>query len=412
MRVQGRGWREYGLLGLLLVTDSLLAVLVARCTPFSAPNDEYLHEGILFAAKHRIADDFLPVGYSSLLGLAERFDGHTGVVVLSVALSLLVIVAAWFYLRLLGVSVPATFAITGLLSIYPDFLLSLHKAQDTEVTAALLFAFVSLLLKAAEETRFGAADLGLALTLSYAVLVRPNLLLLVGVCWLMFWRSRTPKAVARLSIQMLVLVLCYLGVTTAVHGRPFLPQYGPYNFYAGFNERTQDFPNEEDSLFIVLPQHHVAPPNGEPSFSMDNLRDPSLDPIYMHLALQFLREHPAKGLMLVGVKFRNLMGPNFSVHRAASAAGVVKILMAFGVPLWVIALVKGPHLGPPQVKMILLVTVGVYILPFLLTVSHPRFREPLDLLCWVDLGGIVYAWRVRSAAAVGSSLDGQGSMSA
>jgi hypothetical protein len=217
--VRGRGWEEFGLLGLLLCVDSLLAVVVARLLPFCAANQEYLLDGIALAQRHRIYDTFLPVGYSALLGVGVFLGGQSGVVVMSVGLSLLLIVAAWFYLRLLGASVRGTFVITALLSIYPDFLLSLHKAQETAITAAFLFAFVSLLLKATEKDRFGAVDVGLALTLSGAVMVRPNLLLLVGICWLVFWRLRTPQAVSRLLLQLLLLGICCVGLTTAVHGR-------------------------------------------------------------------------------------------------------------------------------------------------------------------------------------------------
>jgi hypothetical protein len=357
-------------------------------------------DGLILAERHRIPDSFLPVGYSALLGVGAWMGGQQGVVVLSVGLSLLLVVAAWVYLRWRGLPVRTTFVLVGLLSVYPDFLLSLHKAQETAITAALLFAFVGLLKRASEEDRFGAVDLGLALTLSYAILMRANLLLLVGVCWVVFWRLRTPRAWSRMAAQMLILVACYVGVTTAVHGRPFLPQYGPYNFYAGFNERTQDFPNEEDSLFPVLVAHHVAPPNGEAFFTSANLRDPSLNAVYTRLALQFLREHPGRSLALVGVKFINLMGPNLTVHRATSPAGVMKMMIAMGVPLWFVALVTWRDRRRSTLKFILMLTVAAYILPFLLTVSHARFREPLDLLCWVDLGGMVCAVRVRSAVAV------------
>jgi hypothetical protein len=400
-----RKFEEFGFLGLLLLIDSLLAVVVARITPFYAPNDEYLYDGLVFAAHHRIYDNFLPVGYSGLLGVAAWLGGHAGLVVLTAALSLLAIVAGWFYLRLLGLSVRSTFVLTGLLSIYPDFLLSLHKAQETAVTAALIFGFVGLLLKATEEARFGAVDLGLAVTLTYAITVRANLALLVLVCWFVFWRLRLPRAVPRLCLQLLILVVGYVGITTALHGRPFLPQYGPYNLCSGFNEMTQDRMNEEDTLFAVLPAHHVKPPNGEPWFTAANLRDPSLNPVYTQLALQFVRQHPWRSIGLIGVKLRNLLRPNLTFHPAGSIAGILKIGAALGVPLWLAAMVVLPHPAGPKLKLILWLVAASYVVPFLLTVSAPRFREPLDLFCWLDLGAILWAWKTASARA-GANASG------
>jgi hypothetical protein len=389
--------REFGALGILLCVDTLLAIVVAHVLPFYAPNQEHLDAAQAFAAHHTISNVFLPIGYSGLLGISDLLGGQAGMTVLSVILSLLVIVAAWFYLRGLGLSQKCTLVLTGLLSLYPDFVWSLHKAQDTAITAALLFAFLTFLMKALREAEFGWVDIGLALALGYSLLVRPNLLPLLFLSWFLFWQFRVPKAFRRSAIQLLIVVACYLAGTTAIHRSPFLPQNGPYNLYSGLNERTQDFPNEEDSLFLVLPAHGVKPPNGDAAFTSDNLRDLSLNPIYMHLALQFLREHPWRSVGLLGVKFWNLMGPETDehVHPARSVGGAIKMLEALAVPLWVVAMVVLPHPGPPRVKYILTATVVLYIVPFLFTVSSARFRVPLDFLCWVDLGGMVWAWRMR-----------------
>jgi hypothetical protein len=387
------------LLGLVLLVNSLLAIVVVKLVPFFAPNDEYLYDGLQFAAHHRIYETFLPVGFSGLLGVAAWSGGHKGVVVLSVGLSLLVIVSAWFYLRFLGVSVRATFVLTALLSVYPDLLLSLHKVQETELTAVLVYGFVLFLMKAIEEDHFGGVDTALALTLGYAITVRANLLLFVFVGWYVFWRLGVPRAGMRLLVQLLIVLACFVGISTSIHGVPFLPKYGPYNFYSGFNEETQNYPNEEDSLFPVLPAHGIQPPNGDARFTTANLRDASLNPVYMRLGLEFLREHPVKSVGLVLFKCWNLLRPNLSFHSPRSAAGIVKILSALGVPLWIAAMVLLPHPGPPKVKLILALTMLCYAVPFLLTVSAPRFREPLDLFCWMDLGAILWAWRRQSMEA-------------
>jgi hypothetical protein len=399
LALKSRVAREFGALGILLCVDTLLAIVVAHVLPFYAPNEEHLYAAQEFAAHHFISSVFVPIGYSGLLGISDLLGGQAGMTVLTVMLSLLVIVAAWFYLRGLGLSQKSTLVLTGLLSVYPDFLLSLHKAQDTAITAALLFAFLTFLMKSLREGEFGWVDGGLALTLGYSLLVRPNLLPLLVLTWFLFWQFRVPKAFRRVVIQLLIVVACYLAGTTAIHRSPFLPQNGPYNFCAGFNEYTQDYSNEEDSLLRVLAAHGVRLPEQADPFSYEAKRSLSLAPAYRHLAVQFIREHPGTAVWLIGVKFWNMMRPDFQVHSAKSLGGMLKILSALAVPLWVLGMFVLPHPGPPRVKYVLVLTVALYILPFLVTVSSPRFRVPLDFLCWVDLGGMVWAWRMRPAGA-------------
>ena len=386
--------REFGPLGILLCVDTLLAIVVAHVLPFYAPNEEHLDAARAFAAHHYISSVFLPIGYSGLLGISDLLGGQAGMTVLSVILSLLVIVAAWFYLRGLGLSQKSTLVLTSLLSLYPDFLLSLHKAQDTAITAALLFAFLTLLMKALRATSFARVDISLALTLGYSLLVRPNLLPLLFLVWFLFWQFGVPKAFWRSVAQLLIVVACYLVGTMAIHRAPFLPHNGPYNFCAGFNEYTQDYSNEEDSLISVLAAHCVRPPGGAVAFTYETKRSLDMASTYKRLAVQFIREHPGTAVWLTWVKFRNMMRPDFQVHPAKSFGGLLKIFAALAVPLWVLGMLLLPHSGPPRVKYILVLTVVLYILPFLVTVSSPRFRVPLDFLCWVDLGGMLIAWRL------------------
>jgi hypothetical protein len=56
------------------------------------------------------------------------------------------VASAWIYLRTMGVSVRVTLLLCALLSLYPDVLLSMNKVIDTNVTAALLFGFVTTLM--------------------------------------------------------------------------------------------------------------------------------------------------------------------------------------------------------------------------------------------------------------------------
>jgi hypothetical protein len=381
-------------MGLLLAVDLLVALVVTWKVPFQAPNPSYLCDARQLMATHRIATVFLPVGYSGVLGVSGLLAGQAGIVALSIALSLMVIAAAWVYLRTLGVSVRATLALTGLLSVYPDLLLSYNKAQDTALTAVLLFLYVTLLLQAVKAQRFGVTDASLGMLLGYAAMVRPNLVLLVPMVWFVFWKFRVPRAAARIVWQTLLVVSCYAIGTAAIHGRPFLPQNGPYNLYAGANEFTAaHIQNEEGSLIEAMASHGIRVMDPDVLCIQDSsdphvadIHERRLDPLYTKFALQFIWEHPVEMVKLAGLKFLALMSPDFMLHKPASVGGIVKILEASAFPLWLVASLLWPDPSLRPTRLIVALMVVCYVVPFLLTVSSSRFRVPLDFFLWMDLG--------------------------
>jgi hypothetical protein len=407
------GRRELLMLGSLLGFDLLVALVVAWKVPFQAPNPLYLCDARQLVATHRIGTVFLPVGYSGLLGLSGLLAGQAGIVGLSILLSLAVIAAAWMYLRTLGMPVRATLMLTALLSVYPDLVLSYNKAQETALTAVLLFLFVTLLLRTVKAAQFGASDALLGLLLGYAVMVRPNLALLVPLVWIVFVKFRVPRAWQRIGAQGLLVAGCYAIGTTAIHGRPFLPQNGPYNLYAGANEFTAaHIQNEEGSLVEAMASHGIRvvdldvlciQDSGDPN--APDIHERQLDPVYRRFALQFMRQHPGQMVKLVEMKFVALLSPDFLVHKPERVGGLFKILAAAAFPLWLLAFLawprQHPHPDPRAARVVIGMTVVCYIVPFLLTISSSRFRVPLDFFLWMDLGAILYARRCVQIRSLG-----------
>lgn len=128
---------------------------------------------------------------------------------------------------------------------------------------------------------------------------------------------------------------------------------------------------------------------------VNDLRDPELERIYSQSAWRFIRTHPLVMLRLTWLKFVNLMRPDRHRHPAHSFEGLVKTLEALAIPLWIVATILLPHPGPRYARLLIATTVIVTLLPFLVTVSASRFREPLDLVCWMDLGAIVVSYRSK-----------------
>ena len=375
---------------LLLLFDLVCAIYVCHKRPFTMQGDMAYSLGATeFAAKHQITSAFEPIGFGVLVGIGAVFGGWGGMTVVAVISSLLVVVVAWMYVLERGGTARAAFVLTLLLSLNPDFLLSYHKVQDTAVTAASLLGFVALLKWLVEKDRGWKADLWMGLLLGFAVLCRSNLIVLLPIVLLVYWRYRVPGAMRRIGLQAAVFAVVYVCVTTAVHGSVFWPQNGPYNVYSGFNEFTEaHLTNQEDSLVTALKVHHVA------FTDLHNYTE--LNGAYRRLAVEYISQHPMQAVRLVGLKFDNMMLPDYRMYRARSVGGVIKTVEALPFPLWILGMILFKEKGP--VRMIVALTVCFYIAPFLFTVSSPRFREPLDLLLWMEVGRMAICghWRWRS----------------
>jgi hypothetical protein len=246
--------------------------------------------------------------------------------------------------------------------------------------------------------RIGWADAALAIVLAWCVLSRANLVLFLPLACGFLFAARVSQPVLRSILYLAAILLLYAGVTAAVHGRPFLPQNGPYNLYAGANPLTKNYlMNEEDSIHpSLLPlgiDAQVDWSTQPDTPGVTDLRDSSFKPFYQQHATDFMRHHVGAMIELCGLKFITLLRPDLQVYRAGSIFGVIKILSALGLPLWFLSLFLLPRPWRGPASLILPVMIAVYIVPFVLTVSAPRFALPLNLICWSDMAAAVLARR-------------------
>jgi hypothetical protein len=375
-------WNDLLCLGALLSFSLLAALAVSHILPYYRMG-EYADPAMLMVRYGRIDYDFLPVGYPALLALGYKAcASETGFTAVNILLSLLTLASAWLYLRLTGLSVKLTLLVTFALSLYPDFSLSYNKIQDTNITAIALFAFLSVMvLMRRAKHRFAYQDLLLGAVLGLATLIRPNLLLLAIASWVVLCRLHLRHLLPRILAQTAIAVTVYCALTFAISGSVFFPQNGPYNLYSGYNPYTiQHLWNEEDSIPIGLAALHVQ--------YTDN-RDPKLYPIYRSSAIAFIRDHPALVLKLDLFKFLNLLRPDLHIHPARTLAGLLKILCALGLPLWfLVSLLRQPPRGF-DTRFLLAAVLLAVLLQFCLIISTPRFRVPLDFLCWTDLAAVL-----------------------
>ena len=392
--IQSRqSWNEYVCLGALLAVSLLVAIKISMTLPYFR-GDEYADPAMEMVRTGHIHYNFLPVGYPALLALGYKALGsETGFTAVNIILSLIMLASAWLYLRLTGLSVKLTLPVVFALSLYPDFCLAYNKTQDTNITATAIFLFMSaMILMSRAKDRFAYPDVLLGASLGVAALIRPNLMLLAIVSWVVLYRSVLPgcrmrKLVPRILAQTAIAAVVYCSITILIHGSMFFPRNGAYNLYSGYNPYTSEHMwNEEDTIPDALAAQHVQPTNnGDPKPN----REPELDPIYRDSAIAFIRNHPGQAAKLDLLKFVNMLLPDLNVHPARSLAGLVKILCSLAIPLWLVFSLMGGAPRAYDTRFLVAAVIVSVFLPFCLIISTPRFRIPLDFICWTDLGAMV-----------------------
>jgi hypothetical protein len=211
----------------------------------------------------------------------------------------------------------------------------------------------------------------------------------------------------------------YCLVTFAVHGKPFLPQNGAYNLYAGANPHTEasllTIYNAESSIIKDMADHGMqvdldwSRPENLPGIR--DARDTVYQPYFTDQARSFIRHHPGQMLELSFLKLVTFLRPEtkhyhfFDAHKSGAAIAWLsfKSLESASVPCWLCTLYWFCR-GKLRLESVLILSMTLlYVLPFLIVNSDPRFRTPLDVLLAADIARMLYlrsCQRTNSAALV------------
>jgi hypothetical protein len=369
------------LLVVLLILLPAVVVVTMVVVPFSTPMGGFWSDAQQFAATGRIRSSFTPCGYPALLGIGLRAGGQAGVVALQLLIYAAIIIGVYVVLRLLELD-RATAAIGGgLIALHPDLVVSIKKIWDTDVTAALLVLICASLLVVMRRglTPVRATVAGLLWGLS--IDVRPNFPVLVLPFAFAFWfapvhGNRTRAILLNGTLALLGAAITVVVLSTVVHGSFYIPENGPYNFYAGDNALT-----EQALLTNLNAEPSIYPSLLASGFPADvNVYAPGLRPYYVNHALLFIRHHPFLALKLVLLKLGTLLRPDTKIYPIASLGGAVKALVALAIPFWLISLFALREYTWGVEDSLFVMFAVAYMIPFLLTNSDPRFRIPLDAL--------------------------------
>ena len=385
---------------ILLAVTALLNIAVALRVPMTYPMPGYLSDTVEWSTSGRIADTFTPLGYPLFAGLAYHLAGIHGV--LAVQMLLQIAIAAVSYGILRELRLPPKFSAYGALpvALYPELLLSVAKVWDLALSTFLLLLFVLLCLRIAR----GASLLSMKLTaatglvFAAAIFCRPNLILLLPVVLVLLLHPRARLSRAEFGGHLVVfLAITAVGFSlfgVASHGFAFFPRNGPYNLYAGHNSQTMpallhDL-NAENSIAYEFEQTY-------PGVPLPNLYSP-LGSYYTRRSIHFAHHHPGLEIKLLFVKLFTLFRPDTKAHSLLSAFGVMKSLLALPAPLFLATLLLPGRPSLTFEDKLLFAVELLYILPFLLTNSDPRFRVALDALLLLHLVSLLYRRRIPRLA--------------
>ncbi len=365
---------------------------------------EYGTPTLEFARTHHLGSVYLPPGLSIIEGTAmDLFHGEAGLAVADISIYLAWIALVWVLLQQLGATAKQAFVVGMVFAVYPDIWLGINRIYQTNLSTVCLFATIVCLIHFVRSRTSFAADALLACVFGFSLICRSNLVALIPLTWVLLWRYKLPHGLARAAGQAVVVFVIYAAVTIAVHGSIFWPQVGTYCLFSGANEYTEmdmkrDYNNTaEGSIIPALKLRGIdayadwGHPQDIPGDS--EIRNPRFAPIYLHEAIKFEEQHPRTMVKLTGLKFINLVRPDLKVHPAGSFGGVLKILATLALPLWIAAFFLLPHGRKDPARLIVGLTVPLFLLPYVATVTAPKFRIPIDALCFLHTAAMLIVWR-------------------
>jgi hypothetical protein len=381
---------------LLLLITAVLSIAVALWTHVTYPMPGYQVDTVEWAATGHVADTFTPLAYPLFAGPAYRLAGDHGIVLLQILLQLALAIVCYLLLRELRL--PQSWSAYGSLPVvlFPDLILSVTKLWDLTLGTFLFLLFVLACLRIAHSVVAPTLKLTAiaALIFAAAIFCRPNLILLFPILLILLFLRRTnlqpARAVEHAAIFLIVTVTGFSLLGIASHGSIYFPRNGPYNLYAGHNPQTEAaLLNHLNAEYSLIPDFYAIHP-GEP---VPDFYSPEIGATYNQRSIDFAIHHPVEEIKLLFLKLFIFFHPDTKLHSLFSPFGLVKSLLALPIVLFLAALLLP---GRPRLTFddkLLLAFEVVYILPFLLTNSDPRFRTTLDALLLLHTVCLIYRRR-------------------
>jgi hypothetical protein len=382
---------------LLIGVPCLLAFVVAIFLPMRAPMPAYLHSAQEYAKTGRISDITYPVEFSWMAGLSILTLGARGVEVLQAVLYLAIVVSVWALARGYGASPRSSLIAALVAAIYPQLPVSVAKVWDVELSVLLM---VALLLSAVSLMRYGprwGLVCGSGIVFGLCLAQRSNMFLLFPVLIYACLAStgRWPRKLAALVVAAGLTAATFAGVNVLAHGSFFLPRNGPYNLVQGHNEYSIEVMLRDQTCEPSVGMFMKA--DGRDPSHIDEI-DPALQQYFTQRAFAYMRSHPVREIEITAVKLWTIFRPSTRVHQETGLMTVPIFLMALIFPAWVVVLLRRKMAaGLDRLDLVFIATVALYVLPFLITSSDPRYQIPIEICMLSHIAGMATTASPRTA---------------
>jgi hypothetical protein len=355
---------------------------------------QYLANARQYVATGHITDLTYPVEYAWLVGLSLRAFGERGPEIMQAALYLGLVLSLWALARSCGARPRYALIAALIAAAYPQLPVSITKVWDVNFAVLLMVVFMLLLVLLARHGPRPWLILTTALVFGLNLAQRSNMLLMFPLpAWLCL-RSVVPYSPAAWLRKLTLLlsaaavsVLTFAAVNTLAHGSFFLPQNGPYNLVQGHNEYS--IPAMFNDLTCEPSVGMIMKADGiyRPGFSEG---DPDLKRYFIHRTFTYIRAHPLQELKLSAVKLWTLLRPNTRMHPGISSLTIPIVAMSLIFPAWVFLVVRRKlRTGLDLVDDVFILATALYVLPFILTASDPRYQIPLEICLLAHMAAMV-----------------------
>lgn len=376
-----------------------LALIESRLWPFEAPIPGYWANAQEFARNGRIPDTFAPDFYASVLGTGLDRFGKAGVPASQASFYVLGVLAIYLIFRLMSLRPVGAALAGGVAALCPDLLTSVSKVWDLGIACTAVLGLASCLLLFLRQGPRGWLIVLSGAWLGFGTALRPNFPSLALPLALAIWhgakgrQQRVFKSLGALAAVVLVASATLYGLASRAHGGFYMPENGPYNFFAGANQFTGEallrWENAEPSIAPALRSELGSRASADP-------HDPRLGKELTALAAEYIWDHPLRwGIGYSTLKLLTLFRPDTKIHALRSAVGCVRLFVSLGVFVWAGAFATSLRARRIDARdWILLAASVAYVLPFLMTNSDPRLGFPLLLLLWVHAAALMVRRRV------------------
>jgi|GEM_PF-1925479 len=376
---------------------------------------------------HHITSTFLPIGYPLWIAWTFSLGSHWGTWGSQHAFELMNVVmllVLFMFLRtLMQRFSPNRFATIAslIIVIRPEMLHNLSKVSDANITTMFLVVLMYCADWLKKSTSVLSA-LSFGLVYGLGVLVRPNFGIAIFILVWSLWKLPFVSQLKLVLLSTIMSISIFAAITAGIHGQPFFPQNGPYNMFAGANSYTgaalYEFGNAEPSIPRAMHDlgFNCSVDWVRPSdiTGVNDCRDLRYKAIYQQQIWRFLITSPGSVIKLDFEKTLNFLRPETNrfkfdgpFNRITVPWLLARLVDAMIVPLW-IAMLFWAKRNAWQMDWLLVVLAILYVLPFVLTNSDPRFRWPLIVLVLADMARIFYtAWKANGRNLSSSRLIGK-----